>query len=71
MSGLYACSFTEVELMLRFRRRKTSVSLVFVQTLFTWLFHFKSSTSARTRYLASSYDSCTCRVTDRTLHLSA
>jgi hypothetical protein len=35
---LYAWSFTEVELMLRFRRRKSNVLFAFVQTLFTWHF---------------------------------
>lgn len=35
VSCLYVWSFTEVELMLRFRRKKPNVLFVFVQTLFT------------------------------------
>ena len=36
---LQTCFLTEFELVLRFRRRKPRVLLVFVQTLFTWPFH--------------------------------
>ena len=46
-----ACSFTEIELMLKFRR---SVFFAFVQTLFTWHLCFISCLIVKPRYLASS-----------------
>ena len=49
-----ACSFTGIELMLRFRRRKPRVLQAFVQTFFTRIFLFKSFLLIKLRYLDSS-----------------
>lgn len=81
-NDLRACSSTEVELVLMFRRRKPSVLLFLVQTLFTWPFQIESCMIIRPRYLASSSHlsgwpqklllnliRLLFRVTDRTLHL--
>ena len=55
----YACSLTEVEPLLRLRRRKPRVLLALPQMLLMWLSHLRSSLMATPRYFALSTDSKT------------
>ena len=74
---LYACSLTEVELMLMFLRRNPNVLLAFVVILFIWLSHLIFDCIVTPRYLALSacrvyeyFINALFRVMDSTLHLS-